>query len=56
VVILSSKPWDTSAGVVIARKAGELVVGTDGSRQRPTSMSTIAVAPPTLSEMLAVIG
>lgn len=44
-VMLSNKPWDTAAGVAIARAAGAKVVDLDGSEHSFSSRATIAVAP-----------
>jgi myo-inositol-1(or 4)-monophosphatase len=41
-VILANKPWDTSAGVLIAREAGAYVVDSDGSPHTWSSGATIA--------------
>jgi myo-inositol-1(or 4)-monophosphatase len=46
-VILSNKPWDTVAGVLIAREAGAQVVDRYGEQHSLSSGSTIA-APPSL--------
>ncbi|GIF44409.1 inositol monophosphatase family protein [Actinoplanes xinjiangensis] len=42
VIMLANKPWDTSAGVVIAREAGALIVDHDGSPHSIHSSVTIA--------------
>jgi myo-inositol-1(or 4)-monophosphatase len=42
---LGNKPWDTSAGVLIAREAGARVLDHDGSEHSEQSRSTIAVTP-----------
>lgn len=42
VVMLGNKPWDTSAGVIIAREAGALVVDCDGAPHSVDSAATIA--------------
>ncbi|XVQ11207.1 inositol monophosphatase family protein [Spirillospora sp. CA-255316] len=44
-VILSNKPWDTAAGVAIAREAGARVIDQDGSEHTVDSAATIAVTP-----------
>ncbi|UOZ07497.1 inositol monophosphatase family protein [Amycolatopsis sp. WQ 127309] len=44
-VILANKPWDTAAGVLIAREAGALVVDATGVRHDFSSTATIATAP-----------
>ncbi|MGC4866550.1 inositol monophosphatase family protein [Micromonospora sp. DT53] len=38
-IMLNNKPWDTAAGVVVAREAGALVVDVDGA---PHSMDAVA--------------
>lgn len=54
-VMLSNKPWDTVAGVAIAREAGALVVDVDGSPHSATSKATIAVTPGISNELLEVV-
>jgi myo-inositol-1(or 4)-monophosphatase len=44
-VSLSNLPWDTAAGVIIAREAGALVLDADGTEHTLDSAATIAVAP-----------
>ena len=44
-VMLSNKPWDTAAGVLIAREAGARVTDLDGRNHELTSTATIAAAP-----------
>lgn len=53
-VMLANKPWDTSAGVVIAREAGAKVVDLDGTKHTTFSRATIAVAPSIADELLAL--
>ncbi|HLS78163.1 MAG TPA: inositol monophosphatase family protein [Nocardia sp.] len=55
-VMLSNKPWDTAAGVIIAREAGAEVTGTDGAPHTIGSAHTVAATPalsPALLELLA---
>jgi myo-inositol-1(or 4)-monophosphatase len=52
---MSNKPWDTAAGVVIAREAGAVVIDQDGSDHTAASRSTIAVAPGVVEELLALV-
>ncbi|GID98140.1 inositol monophosphatase family protein [Amorphoplanes digitatis] len=52
VVILANKPWDTAAGVVIAREAGALIADLDGSAHSFESSATIAANPGLLSAIL----
>lgn len=44
-ITLGNRPWDTAAGVVIAREAGARVVDLDGSDHTTRSRCTIAAAP-----------
>jgi myo-inositol-1(or 4)-monophosphatase len=52
--ILANKPWDTAAGVLIAREAGALVVDRNGNRHNFSSAETIAVAPGLFPALLSV--
>jgi myo-inositol-1(or 4)-monophosphatase len=52
---LSNKPWDTAAGVVIAREAGAVVIDQDGSDHTSSSAATIAAAPGVVEELGALI-
>ena len=54
-ITLSNKPWDTAAGVVIAREAGAVVVDVDGSDHTTESTATIAAAPGLLAEVLDLV-
>ncbi|GLW32075.1 inositol monophosphatase family protein [Actinoplanes regularis] len=56
VVMLSNKPWDTAAGVVIAREAGALVVDYDGSPHTFESEATIAANTGLLAGILGLVG
>jgi myo-inositol-1(or 4)-monophosphatase len=53
-VMLSNKPWDTAAGVLIAREAGALVTDAHGDPHNHRSDSTVA-ATPAIAHELAVI-
>jgi myo-inositol-1(or 4)-monophosphatase len=44
-IMLANKPWDTSAGVLIAREAGVRVVDQEGHPHTLESSATIAVTP-----------
>lgn len=44
-VMLSNKPWDTAAGVLLAREAGARVTDLGGRNHELTSTATIAAAP-----------
>jgi myo-inositol-1(or 4)-monophosphatase len=52
---LSNHPWDTAAGVVIAREAGAVVIDLDGSDHTVSSGTTIAAAPGVAEELLALV-
>jgi myo-inositol-1(or 4)-monophosphatase len=52
---MSNEPWDTAAGVIIAREAGAIVIDQDGSDHTSASAATIAVAPGIVEELLAVV-
>ncbi|MFN2494536.1 MAG: inositol monophosphatase [Pseudonocardiaceae bacterium] len=54
-VILANEPWDTSAGVLIAREAGAAVLDRDGSSHGLDSTATIAFAPPLAIELLPLL-
>ncbi|MGW2154979.1 inositol monophosphatase family protein [Nonomuraea sp. NPDC001699] len=54
-VMLSNNPWDTAAGVVIAREAGALVVDLDGSPHTMSSQATIAVSPALAADLLKLL-
>ncbi|MGW5365756.1 inositol monophosphatase family protein [Actinopolymorpha pittospori] len=54
-ILLSNKPWDTAAGVVIAREAGVHVVDVDGKPHDLHSTTTVAAAPGILDELLALL-
>ncbi|MFC0547718.1 inositol monophosphatase family protein [Kutzneria chonburiensis] len=54
-VILANKPWDTAAGVLIAREAGALVIDSTGSPHTHKSAETIATSPRLASDLLPLI-
>jgi myo-inositol-1(or 4)-monophosphatase len=54
-IILGNKPWDTSAGVLIAREAGARVLDHDSSEHSQQSLSTIAVTPTLEAELMAAV-
>lgn len=54
-VMLANKPWDTVAGVLIAREAGALVTDAAGRSHTPQSKSTVAAAPGVHSELIQLI-
>jgi myo-inositol-1(or 4)-monophosphatase len=51
-VILSNKPWDRMASVLIAREAGALVLNIHGMQHIVSSASTVAVPPQVAAELL----
>ncbi|QVI22922.1 inositol monophosphatase [Nocardia tengchongensis] len=55
-ILLSNKPWDMSAGVVIARESGALVTDSDGRRHDVGSAHTVAAAPGIASALLDLVG
>jgi myo-inositol-1(or 4)-monophosphatase len=55
-IALSNKPWDTVAGVVIAREAGARVVDIDGDPHSLRARATIAASPGLLDQVLAILG
>ncbi|MEV4267783.1 inositol monophosphatase family protein [Kribbella sp. NPDC049584] len=54
-VMFNNKPWDTSAGVLIAREAGVAVLDTDGTQHTFNSRGTVAVAQQLAPELLSLI-
>jgi myo-inositol-1(or 4)-monophosphatase len=54
-IMMSNKPWDTAAGVLIAREAGAIVVDLDGSKHSLDSRATIAATPTIIDEVRALI-
>jgi myo-inositol-1(or 4)-monophosphatase len=54
-VMFSNKPWDTSAGVLIAREAGISVLDVDGSPYTLNSKGTVAVAATLAEELMTLI-
>jgi myo-inositol-1(or 4)-monophosphatase len=54
-ILLSNKPWDTGAGVLIARESGAQVVDAAGSQHHADSAHTIASSPDILSGILDLI-
>jgi myo-inositol-1(or 4)-monophosphatase len=55
VVILSNKPWDTAAGVIIAREAGAHVVDLYGRPHTVESDATIGSNPELLPHLLKLV-
>jgi len=54
-IMLSNKPWDTSAGVIIAREAGALAVDHDGTTHNFEARATIAANPELLGRILELV-
>jgi myo-inositol-1(or 4)-monophosphatase len=54
-IMLANKPWDTAAGVLLAREAGAAVVDIDGSPHRFDSTATIAGPDALISQLLPLI-
>ena len=54
-VMLSNTPWDTAAGVLIAREAGATVVDLDGSPHTADAQATIAASPKILADLIELI-
>jgi myo-inositol-1(or 4)-monophosphatase len=54
-ITLSNHPWDTAAGVLLAREAGASVVDANGDPHLFTSAATIAAAPALTSELIRLI-
>jgi myo-inositol-1(or 4)-monophosphatase len=54
-IMLGNKPWDTAAGVAIAREAGAIVVDLDGSPHTAKSQATIAMTPGIAEELLPLV-
>ena len=54
-IILANHPWDVSAGVVLARRTGHMVVDVDGSDYSLQSRATIAAHPKLVPELLDLV-
>ncbi|MFL6142507.1 MAG: inositol monophosphatase family protein [Labedaea sp.] len=54
-ILLSNDPWDTSAGVLIARESGAKVVDGAGAVHGPQSTETIAAGEGVLSSVLDIV-
>jgi myo-inositol-1(or 4)-monophosphatase len=54
-ITLSNQPWDTAAGVLLAREAGATVVDANGNPHQFTSAATIATAPALTGELIRLI-
>jgi myo-inositol-1(or 4)-monophosphatase len=54
-ITLGNKPWDTAAGVIIAREAGAVVTDKDGSPHDFNSAATIAASSPLISQLIPLL-
>jgi myo-inositol-1(or 4)-monophosphatase len=54
-VMLANKPWDTAAGVLLAREAGAVVVDGSGALHTFASAETIAVGPGIADAVLSLL-
>ena len=54
-IMLVNHPWDVSAGVIIAREAGALVLDEHGRPHTDQAAATIAVVPPLRDELLRLL-
>lgn len=54
-IMLSNHPWDTAAGVVIAREAGAVVSDIDGTPHTAHARAAIAATPGIAPELIALI-
>ncbi len=54
-IMLGNLPWDTAAGVVIARGAGAKVTDIEGHEHTMRSATTVATAPAITGQTLALI-
>ena len=54
-VMLANKPWDTAAGVLLAREAGAVVIEASGAAHSFSSAETIATSPGIAGAVLALV-
>ncbi|MGK8520948.1 inositol monophosphatase family protein [Nocardia asteroides] len=54
-VMLSNKPWDTAAGVLIAREAGAIVLDSASRQHSLDSLDTIAAAPAIADQFVSLV-
>ena len=54
-IMLSNKPWDTAAGVLIAVEAGAFVLDAHGDRHTNASTETVAVGPSIAASLIDVL-
>jgi myo-inositol-1(or 4)-monophosphatase len=55
VVMLSNNSWDVSAGVIIAREAGALVLDANGAQHSMDSTATVGVTPGLRDELMTIV-
>jgi myo-inositol-1(or 4)-monophosphatase len=55
VIMLSNKPWDTAAGVILAREAGARIVDQHGADYNLNSEATLATTPALLDDVLTIV-
>ncbi len=53
--LLSNKPWDTAAGVLIAREAGAVVLDSAARRRSLDSPDTIAATPAIADQLMVLV-
>jgi myo-inositol-1(or 4)-monophosphatase len=54
--MLSNLPWDVTAGLLLVREAGGVVVDHDGSPHDERSRFTLGATPDLLDELVAIVG
>jgi myo-inositol-1(or 4)-monophosphatase len=54
-VMLANNPWDTAAGVAIAREAGARVVDREGAEHSMTSAATLACVPALIDQIRTLV-
>lgn len=54
-VMMANKPWDTAAGVIIAREAGACVMDAKGQEHSMKSAETIAVSAELREDLLTIV-
>lgn len=54
-IMLGNKPWDTSAGILIAQEAGARVLDLDGSEHSTNSSATVAVTPTLEHKLMSIV-
>lgn len=55
-IIDGNKPWDTAAGVLLAREAGATVTDLTGNPHTATATSTLAATPAIAAQLTQLIG